>query len=126
MLGRRRHSQPGMLHLFPRRVGWRREVRIGEATDRDLVGVRVPVALPEDVAACPFGQPVPRSGAAAIWAEMKAHLEAAVRATLINLVVALDPNLAFRISAAGMGDGSGAIADDLSAFGASRREPGPF
>jgi hypothetical protein len=39
---------------------------------------------------------------------MKADLEAAVRVTLINLVVALDPNLGFRISAAGMDDGSGA------------------
>ena len=55
---------------------------------------------------------------------MKADLEAAVRATLIHLVIALDPNLAFRISAAGMRDGPGAIADDLSAFGAGRREPG--
>lgn len=32
------------------------------AAHRDPVGVGVPVALPEDVAACPFGQPVPRSG----------------------------------------------------------------
>jgi hypothetical protein len=39
---------------------------------------------------------------------MKADLEAAVRVTLINLVVALDPNLAFRISAAEMDDGPGA------------------
>jgi hypothetical protein len=31
-----------------------------------------------------------------IRAETKVHLEAAVRVTLINLVVALDPNLAFR------------------------------
>src|SRR5260370_16286877 len=51
-----------------------------------------------------FGQPVPRSGAAAIRAEVEADLEAAVRVTLINLVVALDPNLAFRVSAAGMDD----------------------
>src|SRR5260370_24364100 len=39
---------------------------------------------------------------------MKADLEAAVRVTLINLVVALDPTLAFRISTAGMDDGPGA------------------
>ena len=74
-----------MHHLFPRRVGWRREVRIGEAAHRDPVGVGVPVALPKDVAACPFGQPVPRSGAAAIRAEMKADLEAAVGISLLIL-----------------------------------------
>jgi hypothetical protein len=45
---------------------------------------------------------VPRSGAAAIRAEVEADLEAAGRVTLINLVVALDPNLAFRISAPGI------------------------
>jgi hypothetical protein len=41
-------------------------------------------------------------------AEVKADLEAAIGVTLINLVVALYPNLAFWISAAGMDDGSGA------------------
>jgi len=35
----------------------------------DPVDARVPVAFPKDVAACPFGQPVPLSGAAAIRAE---------------------------------------------------------
>jgi hypothetical protein len=39
---------------------------------------------------------------------MKADLKAAVRVTFIDLVVALYPNLAFWISAAGMDDGSGA------------------
>src|ERR1700730_13859879 len=47
----------------------------------------------KDVAACPFGQPVPQSGAAAMGAEVKADLEAAIRVTLVNLVIALDPNL---------------------------------
>ena len=40
---------------------------------------------------------------------MKADLEAAIRVTLINLVVALDPNLALQVSAAGMDDGPGAV-----------------
>jgi len=40
--------------------------------------------------------------AAAIRAEVEADLEAAVRVTLVNPVVALDRSLAFRISAAGM------------------------
>jgi hypothetical protein len=39
---------------------------------------------------------------------VKSDLETAVRVTLINPVVALDPNLAFQISAAGMDDGPGA------------------
>jgi hypothetical protein len=39
---------------------------------------------------------------------MKADLEAAIRVTLVNLVVALDPNLAFRISPTGMDYGPGA------------------
>jgi hypothetical protein len=51
---------------------------------------------------------VPRSGAAVIRAETKADLEAVIRVSLMNLVVALDPNLAFRISAAGMDDSLGA------------------
>jgi hypothetical protein len=70
-----------------------------------MLGFRSP--LPKDVAACPFGQPVPRSGAAVIRAETKADLEAVIRVSLIN-VVALDPNLAFRISAAGMDNSLGA------------------
>jgi hypothetical protein len=39
---------------------------------------------------------------------MKPDLETAIRVTLVNLVVALDPNSGFRISAAGMDDGPGA------------------
>jgi hypothetical protein len=39
---------------------------------------------------------------------MKADLEPAVAVALINLVVGLDPNLAFRIMGAGMDDGPGA------------------
>jgi hypothetical protein len=39
---------------------------------------------------------------------MEPDLEAAIRVTLINSVVALDPNLAFLIGAAGMDDGPGA------------------
>jgi hypothetical protein len=39
---------------------------------------------------------------------MEADLETAIGVTLIDLAVALDPNLAFRISAAGMDDGPGA------------------
>jgi hypothetical protein len=70
-----------MHHLFPRRVGWRREIGIGGAPHRDPVGVGVAVTLPKDVAACPFGQPMPRSGAAAIRAEVETDLEAAVRVT---------------------------------------------
>src|SRR5215831_4666855 len=95
MLGRCRHSEPGMHHLFPHRERWRREVWIGETAHRDPVDVGVLVAFPEHVAA-------------AIRAEMKADLEAAVGVPLINLIVALDPNLAFWISAARMDDGSGA------------------
>jgi len=72
-----------MHHLFPNRVGWRREVRIGEAAHRDPIDVRAPVAPIKDVAAFPFGQPVPRSGAAAIRAELEADLEAAVRLGLL-------------------------------------------
>lgn len=48
-----------MHNLIPQRVGWRREIRIGEAAYRDPLGVGVPVAFPNDVAACAFGQPVP-------------------------------------------------------------------
>jgi hypothetical protein len=39
---------------------------------------------------------------------MEPDLEAAIGVTLIHLVVALDPNLSFWISAAGMDDGPGA------------------
>jgi len=98
VLGHRRHSEPGMHHLFPHREGWRWEVRIGEAAHRDPVDVGVFVAFPEHVAA-------------AVRAEVKADLEAAVRVTLINLVVALYPNLAFRVGAAGMDDSPGAALD---------------
>jgi hypothetical protein len=90
-----------MHHLFPHREGRRREARIGEAAHRDPVDVGVFVTFPKNVAACPFEQPVPRSGAAAVRAEMKTDLEAAVRRiTLINPIVALDPNLAIRVSVA--------------------------
>jgi len=51
------------------------------------VGFGIPIASPKNVAACPFEQPVPRSGAAAIRAEVKADLEAAIGVTLINLVL---------------------------------------
>src|SRR5215469_11858641 len=95
MLGRCRYSEPGVHHLFPHREGRRREVRIGEAAHSDPIDVGIFVAFPEHVAA-------------AIRAEVKADLEAAIGITLINLVVAVDPNSAFRISAAGMDDGPGA------------------
>ena len=85
MLDHRRHSEPETHHLFPRRVGWRREVKVGEAAHRDPVDVGVPVAIPKDVASYPFGQPVPLSGAAAIRAEMKADLKAAVGISLLIL-----------------------------------------
>jgi hypothetical protein len=79
-------SQDSSPHnLFRRRGRWPREVRIGEAGDRNPVDVGVPIALPKDVAACPFRQPVPLSGAAAIRAEMKADLEAAVGISLLIL-----------------------------------------
>jgi len=100
VLGRRRHSKPRMHHLFPHREGWRREVRIGEAAHRDPVDVGVFVAFPEHVAA-------------AVRAEMKTDLEAAVRVTLVNLVVALDPNLGFRIGAVGMDNDPRCFADKL-------------
>ena len=72
MGSRRRYSEPGMHHLFPHREGWRREVRIGEAAHRDPVDVGVPIALP-------------KHGAAAIRAEMKPDLEAAVGISLLIL-----------------------------------------
>ena len=75
--------------------GWQQDVWTGKTAHRDTVDVGVLVAFPEHVAA-------------AIRAEMKADLEAAVGVPLINLIVALDPNLAFWISAAGMDDGPGA------------------
>jgi hypothetical protein len=80
-----RHSEPSTHRLFPRRGRWRREVQIGEAAYRDPVDVGVPIALPKDVAACPFRQPVPLSGAAPIRAEMKTDLEAAVGISLLIL-----------------------------------------
>src|SRR5215472_17414689 len=95
MLGRCHHSEPGMHHLFPHREGRRREVRIGETAHRDPVYVGVFIAFPEHVAA-------------AIRAEAETDLEAAIGVTFIDLVVALDPNLAFQISATGMDDGPGA------------------
>ena len=95
VLGRCRHSEPWVHYLLPHREGWRREVWIRETAHRDPVDVGVFVALPEHVAA-------------AIRAEVKADLEAAIGVTLINLVVAFDPNSAFRISAAGMDDSLGA------------------
>ena len=61
------------------------EVRIGEARHRDPVDVGVPIALPKHGAAYPSGQPVPLSCAAAIRAEMKADLEAAVGISLLIL-----------------------------------------
>src|SRR6267142_3972701 len=84
-----------MHQLLPHREGWRREVLISEAAHRDPVDVGVFVAFPEHIAA-------------AVRAEMKTDLEAAVRVTLVNLVVALDLHLGFRIGAAGMDDGPGA------------------
>jgi len=95
VFGRRRDFEPRMHHLLPHREGWRREVRISETAHRDPVYVEVFVAFPEHVAA-------------AIRAKMKTDLEAAVGVPLINLIVALDPNLSFWISAAGMDDGPGA------------------
>jgi hypothetical protein len=56
---------------------------------------------------------VPRSLAAAVRAEIKTDLEAAVRISLIDLIVALDPNFALRISAAGMDDAPGAALTSL-------------
>src|ERR1700758_2488252 len=84
-----------MHHLFPYREGWRREAGIGKAAHCDPINACVLVALPKYVAA-------------AVGAEMEPDLESTVRITLINLVVAYDPNLAFRISATGMDDGPGA------------------
>src|SRR6267142_6243967 len=84
-----------MHQLLPHREGWRREVLISEAAHRDPVDVGVFVAFPEHIAA-------------AVRAEMKTDLEAAVRVTLVNLVVALDLHLGFRIGAPGMDDGPGA------------------
>ena len=85
VFGRRRDFEPRMHHLLPHREGWRREVRISETADRDPVDVGVFVAFPEHIAA-------------AIRTEMKS-----VGVTFIDLIFALDPNLSFWISAAGMG-----------------------
>jgi len=90
VFGRRRDFEPRMHHLLPHREGWRREVRISETADRDPVDVGVFVAFPEHIAA-------------AIRTEMKS-----VGVTFIDLIFALDPNLSFWISAAGMDDGPGA------------------
>ena len=49
----------------------------------------------------PPGSQCHEVGAAAIRAEMKADLEAAVRVSFINLVVALDPKLGFSDREAG-------------------------
>ena len=94
-----------MHHLFPYREGWWREVRIGKAAHCDPINIRVLVAFPKDVAACPFGQPVPRSDAAAIRAEMEANLEAAIRGggELSQLVSRLVTNQARRAGGTGRG-----------------------
>ena len=84
-----------MHHLLPHREGRWREVWIGETAHRDPVDAGVFVAFPKDIAA-------------AVRTEMEPDLEAAIGVTLIHLVVALDPNLSFWISAAGMDDGPGA------------------
>jgi len=52
-----------------------------------------------------FRSPSQKTLLLAIRAEVETDLEAAVRVTLINLVIALDPNLALQVSAAGMDDG---------------------
>jgi hypothetical protein len=64
---------------------------------------------------------VPRSDAAAIREEVEADLEAAIRVTLVNLVIALDPNLGLRLSAAEIDDGPVPPAGPLVTFQHSER-----
>jgi hypothetical protein len=92
MLCRRRHFKPRMHCLFPDGQSRRRKVGISEASDRDAIAVGASVAFRKNVAS-------------AIRAEMEADFSAAGSVPLINVVIALDPNLAFRIGAAGMDHG---------------------
>jgi len=93
VLRRRRYFKPRMHCLFPDRQSRRRKVRVGEASDRDAIAVGASVAFRKNVAS-------------ALRAEMEADFQAAGSVALVNIVIALNPNLAFRIRAAGMDDGT--------------------
>src|SRR5579864_7703115 len=95
VLGHAPQAKPVVHRLFPEGIGRGRKIRIGEAPHRYAIQIRVPIALPIDVAA-------------AIRTEMEPAREPAVRLARINLVVALNPHLALGIEGARMDDGAGA------------------
>ena len=75
-----------MHRLLPAGGGRCREILVREAADSDAAGRRAAIAFPEDAGA-------------AIRAEMKADLEAAVGYPTVDLVLAFDPHLAFQPAA---------------------------
>ena len=82
-----RESQPGMHRLLPDRVARRRESIDIEGADRDAADGRVAVALPIEIAA-------------AMRAEMKADLVAAVGPAREDFALALEPDALFEIGRA--------------------------
>src|SRR5258705_4602722 len=90
-----RQAEPGMHRLLPDRIARRREGGDIERADRDPTHRRVAVAFPVQVAA-------------AIRAEIKADPIAAVGAALVDLALAFEPHLLFRVARAEMEGGAGA------------------
>jgi hypothetical protein len=84
-----RQSDPMMHRLLVDRVSRGRKLRIRERAHCDTVFIWESFTLPINVAA-------------AIRAEMKADLVAAVGIARVNLARALDPHLAFQVGSAGM------------------------
>src|SRR6516225_7385740 len=79
-----------MMHrLLVDRVSRGRKLRIRERAHRDSIFIRKSITLPINIAA-------------AIRAEMKADLVAAVGIACVNLARALDSHLAFQVGSAGM------------------------
>src|SRR5438128_1645656 len=83
VVGARRQPQPTVHRFFPTRRGWRWEIRISKAPDRDPAVGRIAVAFPEHAGA-------------AIRAEVKADLETAIGHAGIDPVLAFDPHLRLR------------------------------
>src|SRR5215471_6929279 len=91
----RRQAEPGMHRLFPDRVARRREGVDIEGADRDTADRWVAVALPIEIAA-------------AIRAEMKADLVAAVGDAREDVALALEPDALLQIGRAEMEGSAGA------------------
>ena len=99
--GARGQSQPWVHRLLITGRGGRRETRVGEAANCDAACRRAAITFPEQASA-------------AIRAEMKAKIEAAVALSRVDLVLAFDPHLAVQPAAAVMNDRAGAALAGLA------------